>query len=242
MAEVTGIIEPKIAEIVIGGTLLGNFSAISSRLSALQMFSIEESPDKLVLLSVESRDIQKRPYLFFIITLEPKQIEVQYSIALDSSEKMRRLAVVKNLLSVLSLITDLYAADASDLYQYADSAIDDVLSSLSQSYSSLFNNYDSLFNEYREIKRLNIELAAANKGLTVQASQLSEENKDLAARLSALETYSDESLMVMIEDWIESHSDTMDIMEFSKTYRITAPRVEQMLNKMVSMGYLELKG
>lgn len=242
MAEVTGIIEPKIAEIVIGGTLLGNFSAISSRLSALQMFSIEESPDKLVLLSVESRDIQKRPYLFFIITLEPKQIEVQYSIALDSSEKMRRLAVVKNLLSVLSLITDLYAADASDLYQYADSAIDDVLSSLSQSYSSLFNNYDSLFNEYREIKRLNIELAAANKGLTVQASQLSEENKDLSARLSALETYSDESLMVMIEDWIESHSDTMDIMEFSKTYRITAPRVEQMLNKMVSMGYLELKG
>jgi DNA-binding IclR family transcriptional regulator len=48
--------------------------------------------------------------------------------------------------------------------------------------------------------------------------------------------------MVMIEDWIESHSDTIDIMEFSKTYRLTAPRVEQMLNKMVSMGYIELKG
>ena len=242
MADGTGIVEPKIAEIAIGGALLGTFSAISSRLAALQMFSIEESPDQLVLLSVESRDIQKRPYLFFIITLLPKQMKVQYSIALDSSEKMRRLSVVKNLLSVLSLITDLYTVDASDLYQYADSAIDDVLTSLSQSYSSLFNSYDSLFNEYRELKRLNLELAAANKSLTVQASQLSEENKDLSARLATLETYSDESLMVMIEDWIESHSDTIDIMECSKTYRLTAPRVEQMLNKMVSMGYIELKG
>lgn len=242
MAEETGLIEPKIAEIILNGSLLGNFSAMSGRLTSLQMFSIKEGPDNLVLLSVESRDIQKNPFLFFIITFTPEQVRVQYSIALDSSEKMRRLYIVKNLLSVLSLVTDLYTADVASVYQYTDSVIDDVLGSLSQSYSSLFNNYDSLFSEYREIKRLNIELLAANKNLTVQASQLSSENKEIKSRLESLETYSDESLMVMIEDWIDSHSDTVDIIEFAKTYRLTAPRVEQVLNKMVSMGYIELKG
>ncbi len=242
MADGTGIVEPKIAEIAIGGALLGTFSAISSRLAALQMFSIEESPDQLVLLSVESRDIQKRPYLFFIITLLPKQMKVQYSIALDSSEKMRRLSVVKNLLSVLSLITDLYTVDASDLYQYADSAIDDVLTSLSQSYSTLFNNYSALLNEQREIKRLNIELTASNRNLTVQAAQLSSENQELKSRLSQLESYSDESLMVMLEEWIESHDSAIDINEFAKSYKASPTRIEQMLNKMVSLGYIELRG
>ena len=207
------------------------------------MFSIKINPDNsLVMLNIESRDIQKNPFLFFIITLKPDTISVQYSIAQDTSEKMRRLYVIKNLLGILSLITDLYYADPAGTYQYVDSAIDDMLNSLSQNYSALFNNYDSLFNEYRELKRLNIELTASNKNLTVQAAQLSAENRDLKNRLSSLETFSDESLMVMIEDWIDAHNNTIDLMEFSKTYKISPPRVEQMLNKMVSTGYIELKG
>jgi hypothetical protein len=239
----TGLIEPKIAEFSLKATLTGDFQSIAQRFSTLQMFSVKLNPDNsLVLLSVESRDMQKNPFLFFIITLKPDSISVQYSIALDTSEKMRKLYVVKNLLGVLSLITDLYYADPAGLYQYVDSTIDDVLGSLSQNYSALFNNYDSLFNEYRELKRLNIELTSSNKNLTVQAAQAVAENRELKERLKSLETYSDESLMVMIEDWIDAHNNTIDIIEFSKAYKIPAPRIEQMLNKMVTTGYIELKG
>ena len=113
---------------------------------------------------------------------------------------------------------------------------------MSQSYSTLFNNYDSLFNEYRELKRLNIELTASNKNLSVQASQVSEENTKLKQRLGELESYSDESLMVMVQEWLESHDSTIDVNEFGSTYKIIPPRVEQILNKMVSLGYIELKG
>ncbi len=239
----TGIIEPKIAEFSLNATLTGDFQSIAQRFSTLQMFSVKiNSDNSLVLLSIESRDMQKNPFLFFIITLRPDSINVQYSIALDTSEKMRKLYVVKNLLGVLSLITDLYYADPAGLYQYIDSTIDDLLGSLSQNYSALFNNYDSLFNEYRELKRLNIELTSSNKNLTVQASQAVAENRDLKEKLSSLETYSDESLMVMLEDWIDAHNNTIDIMEFSKSYKIPAPRIEQMLNRMVTTGYIELKG
>jgi hypothetical protein len=48
--------------------------------------------------------------------------------------------------------------------------------------------------------------------------------------------------MVMVQDWLESHDDTIDINEFAKSYKIITTRVEQILDKMVSLGYIELKG
>ncbi len=242
MPEETGLVEPKVYEIKLGGSLLGSFDTMASRLSSLQIFTIKLIPNGISLIRVESRDMQKKPFLFFVITFNKDGIDVQYSVPMDTSEKLRKLSVLKNLFGVLSLVSDLYMPNTMQLFQYADSSIDEVLNSLSQSYSTLFNNYDSLFNESRELKRLNIELAASNKNLTVQASQLSSQNKELQAKLSSLETYSDESLMVMVQEWIESHSSTIDINEFAETYKITPPRVEQILNKMVSSGYIEIKG
>jgi len=235
-------LSPNISKFSINGALTGSFPAIESRLSTIQTLLIKQNPEGLVVLSVESRDMEKNPFLFFIFTFKQNGIDVQYSIAPDASEKLRRLYVLKNLLSLLSLITDNYSVDQPTFFQYVDSAIDDVLGSLSQSYSALFNNYDSLFNEYRETKRLNIELMQSNKNLSVKATQLSKESDELKARLSALETYSEESLMVMIQDWLEAHNNTIDIGEFSKTYRVIQPRVEQVLNKMVAQSYIEFKG
>lgn len=234
-------IEPNTDVLEVKAKLLGSFDAVMSRLSSLELYSIKETDSGVSLLRVESRDIQKRPFIFMLITLGKESTRVEYTIAPDSSPKLRRLSVIKMLLSTLSLISDIYSVDDRELFQHTDSAIDNVLDSLSQSYSTLFNSYDSLFNEYREIKRLNIELSASNKNLAVQASQISDENKRLQTRLKELETYSDDALMAMIEDWIESHGDTIDINEFATNYKTVPSRAEQILNKMVSMGYIEIK-
>jgi hypothetical protein len=233
--------EPGTEGISIKGKLLGDFSSMESRLSSLQMFMSKATSDDLTLARVESRDIQKKPFLFLIITFKKDQVDLEYTIAPDTSPKMRRLYALKILLSVLSLSADLYKVDDAEIFQHVDSAIDEMLDSLSHGYSTLFNSYDSLFNEYRELKRLNIELTSSNKNLTVQAMQISEENKALKQRLSDLETYSDESLMVMVQEWLESHDSTIDVNEFGNTYKIIPPRVEQILNKMVTLGYIELK-
>lgn len=236
------VAEPEIDNFEVNGRLTGTFSGIANRLKMLNMYEMNVQQDKLTLINVESRDIHKNPYLFFIITMAPDSISVEYSTARDSSDKLRRLSVIKNLAGTLSLIADQYVVDQPTFYQQIDSAIDSVLQSLSQSYGSLSNNYDSLLNEYRETKRLNIELTNSNKVLTAQTSTLKEENDSLNERLKKLESYSDESLMVMIEDWIESHNNTIDIGEFSKDYSIPQPRIEQMLDKMVSLKYIELRG
>lgn len=235
-------IEPKTDSLEMKARLAGSFDDIYKRLSSLQLFSISKSQTGLKLLRVESRDIQKMPFLFIIIEMRTDKVIVDYTIALDSSPKLRRLVVLKILLSVLSLAADLYIVDDTELFQYLDSGIDDVLNSITQSYSSLFNNYDSLFNDYREIKRLNIELVASNKNLTVQALQLSDENKELKEELKTLQAYSDSALMIMVQDWLDSHDATIDINDFAKTYKMIPTRVEQILNKMVSLGYIELKG
>ncbi|MGC8669656.1 MAG: cell division protein ZapB [Candidatus Micrarchaeia archaeon] len=237
-----GIVEPSTDQIVLKGNLISTFDAMASRISTLQVFTIKYSSDELSIARIESRDIQKRPFLFMVFLFSKNSITINYTIPLDSSPKLRRLYVIKVLLNILSLVADLYSVDNAELFQYTDSSIDEVLNSLSQSYSALFNNYDSLFNEYRELKRLNLELTASNKNLTVQVQQLSAENKSLSERLKVLEAYSDDSLMVMVEDWIEAHDSTIDINEFAQNFKVTPTRVEQILNKMVSLGYITLKG
>jgi hypothetical protein len=235
-------IEPKTDSLEVKGKLIGSFDDILKRLSNLQLFMTEKIPNGIRILRIESRDMQKRPFVFFIMELGADRILLNYTIAPDSSPKIRRLFVLKNLVGVLSLVSDLYRVDNTDIFQHLDSSIDDVLGSISQSYSSLFNNYDSLFNEYRELKRLNIELEASNKNLTVQALQLSDENKKISEQLKFLESYPDNTLMVMVQEWLEAHDDTIDINDFAKNYKMNPTRVEQILNKMVTLGYIELKG
>ncbi|MGI0100545.1 MAG: hypothetical protein ACREBH_02395 [Candidatus Micrarchaeaceae archaeon] len=241
MVDEVAVIEPKTDGLEMKARLVGSFNDIAKRFSSLQLFSISKLDSGIKLLRVESRDIQKKPFLFMIIDMRTDRVTIEYTIALDSSPKLRRLYILKMLLGVLSLASDLYVVDNTELFQYLDSSIDDVLNSISQSYSSLFNNYDSLFNEYRDIKRLNIELEASNKNLTVQALQLSDENKQLKADLGSLQAYSDSALMVMVQDWLDSHDATIDINEFAKNYKMSTTRIEQILNRMVSLGYIELR-
>ncbi len=242
MAESIGIIKPEVNEFLLNSRLVSTFDEMIKRFSQIKTFMIKQETDSLVLISVESWDMQKNPFLFIVITFKQNSLSMNYTIPMDASKKMRKLYVIRTLLEILSLVSDIYAVDQRKLYSYINSSLDDVLSSMTQSYSSLFNNYDSLFGEYREIRRLNVELQKSNRELTSNAVELSKENKKLKADLDELQKYSDQSLMVMIEDWIDGHSETIDLDAFSNNYHIPLSRVEQILNKMVSEGYLQLKG
>ncbi|MGC8586919.1 MAG: hypothetical protein ACP5K9_01360 [Candidatus Micrarchaeia archaeon] len=239
MAEETPSI--KVEEFAITGSITGKLEDILSKISNSPFFSAKIENNELLVTKIESRDINKKPFLFYILAIKEEGMTVTYSIAPDTSEKLRKLTVIKNVAAILSMINENFHVDETKFFQYIDSAIEDVLNSLSQSYSVLFNRYDALVSEYRELKRQNLELIASNRNLTIEAAQLKDENSKLSEELKVLQTFSDESLMAMVEDWIIAHNSTIDIDEFAKTYKIPSPRVEQILNKMVSQGYLELK-
>ncbi|MGC8538311.1 MAG: hypothetical protein ACP5MK_00365 [Candidatus Micrarchaeia archaeon] len=235
-------IEPKVEAIAFSGKLTGSFEDIASKLATLPFLSVKQQKDELIIARVESRNIHKRPFLFYIVSIRDSGMTVTYSIAPDTSERIRRLTIIKNMASILSIIAGQFLIDQVKFFQYVDSAIDDAINGLSQDYSVLFNRYDYLLAEYREQRRLNSELSVANRNLTLQATQLSEENKKLRAELDKLQIYSDEALMSIVQGWIETHNSSIDLDEFSQAYKVSIPRVEQILDKMVSLGYLELKG
>lgn len=228
-------------KLVFSARLSGSLEGMSQKLSSLPFYASEVDGQTLRIARVESRNIKKMPYLFYIIEISPDSLTVTYSIPAESSETMRRAEMLKNVSSVVSLVSDQYTVEQGALCQYMNSTIESILSGISQPYSTLFNQYNSTLGEYKTVKKLNEELSASNRNLTVQASQLNEENKKLGEELMKLQKYSDESLMVMIQDWVEVHNNTIDIEEFGKTYSISPPRVEEILDRMVSMGYLELR-
>jgi hypothetical protein len=235
-------VEPKISTIKLSGRLTGKLEDLAAKISIVDILPVKTYPDKIVIARIESRDIQKRPFLFIIITLSADSVLVEYSIAPDYSEKLRRMAVLEMLLNVLLMVSDSYSVDSRELFQNLETSMDEVLNSITQNYSVLFNKYDSLFMEYRDLKRLNIELTAANRDLNVKTFQLDKENNELKEKLKVLEVYNEDELMVMVQEWLDSHSSTIDIGEFAKTYKLQMPRVEQILNKMQSLGYIEIKG
>lgn len=233
---------PNVEEFDIEGKLMGDVQSIKAKFQNLPFYLVKLDGNELSLIKVESRSITKRPYLFHIIKITPDKVSLIYSYIQDTSVNLRRAEVLKNLSDIMVMVSDQYSLNQAKLLQYVDSALSNLISGLSQNYTTLYNRYDSLLTEYRELKRLNIELSASNRNLTIQSSQIGDENKTLKTQLSALQKFSDESLMALIEEWLTVHNNYIDIMEFSKSNNVSPTRIEQMLDKMVSLGYIEVKG
>lgn len=118
---------PRVERITFSGKMMGSFDQAKAKLSDMPFFSVKASSDQLSIARVESRNIHKKPFLFYIITFTEEELNVVYSIAPDTSEKLRRLYVIKNLASILSLISGYYQIDYIKFFQYVDSSIDDAL-------------------------------------------------------------------------------------------------------------------
>lgn len=232
---------PKVEEIDFEAKLSGTLDDVLKAASQLPFYSSRMSGSSVIMARVESRNINKKPYLFHIITIKPDGLTLAYSVPQDSSVTLRRAEALKNLTGIASILYPTYQLSQVKFLHYMDSVIDSMVSGMSQNYNVLFNKYDSLISEYRDTKRLNLELSSSNRTLTIKTAELNEDNKSLREQLSALQKFSDESLMVLIEEWLQVHNNAIDIEEFSKTYSISMQRIEQILDKMVSMGYIELK-
>jgi hypothetical protein len=68
-----------------------------------------------------------------------------------------------------------------------------------------------------------------------------EKINQLLLRIKELEVYSDEILMMKIQDWLIEHGYEINISDFCKVNKVPPERVEQVLNKMVREGYLTMR-
>ena len=51
---------------------------------------------------------------------------------------------------------------------------------------------------------------------------------------------SEETLRTKLQEWISEHNGSISIPDFAKNYKVAEGRVEEILNKLVSEGFIEV--
>jgi hypothetical protein len=202
---------------------------------------IVESKNIIVVINVERRDIEKRPHLFSITYLAPDYIEFVYSYLPTTSPKLRRLEVIRFFLNLLSLLEEVYFIKHAQLYQVIDSFVAKLTEYTSSKYDELFSRYDAIKEENERTKKTIAELKDANEKFRKAIIEKEEKINQLLLRIKELEIYSDEILMMKIQDWLIEHGYEINISDFCKVNKVPPERVEQVLNKMVKEGYLTMR-
>lgn len=218
----------------------GSPKDLASILRSISFLEIAPEKDALNVIYVESRDIDKNPYLFSIVKLKEDEVEVMYTIPSEISPRKRRVDVIKYLLNILSLVSDTYEVDSKTLFQLVENSIKELSGSVTMEYTKLFTSYDSLKKEVDDLRRKVARLTEQSQALSTQNYELKTQNDELKLRVSELEGLSEESLKAKLQEWVLEHNGSINISEFSRQYKVADNRIEKMLNKLVSEGYLEV--
>jgi len=232
---------PQVDGFKIKGRLVkGKLKDLATILRSISFLELAPEKDVLNVIYVESRDIDKNPYLFSIVKIKEDELEVMYTIPSEISPKKRRVDVIRYLLNILSLIESSYSVDNKTVYQLIENAIKELAGSVTMEYNKLYTSYDSLKKEVDDLKKKVDRLSEQNQALTSQNYELKTHNDEMRLRVQQLEGLSDDALKAKLQEWVSEHSGTMNITEFTKVYKVSDARVEEMLNKLVSEGYLDV--
>jgi len=231
--------KPAVYSYFIPAKLISSLGDISLKLKTLNFLGVSQKEESLIVFNIESRDLKKEPYLFYIFEFKKDGIEINYSVIPDTSPKQRKLVVAKVLLDILVLLKEDLEIDSTKFYSFLSSSIQDFLSTVPQNYETLFGKYDSLLESYKDLQKNLFSLQNSNKMLSLKVAELLEKNAELEARIKKLETMSDEVLMLKVQEWLQTHNGTINIGEFSSLYKVPESRVEEILNKMISLGYIQ---
>ncbi len=222
----------------------GDSSRLIAELSMLSFLKIVQDanePETVIALNVEGRDIQKNPYLFTILYFRPQTIDILYTLLPGTSPKKRKLDVIKLALNVLTMASSTYRIDMKYLYQMVEGAISDMNEYVATDFDKLFSSYDSLKSDADLQKKRVKELSDAHSALSKENYDLKVKNDELTLKLRGLETFSDSVLGMKIQEWVAEHNGEINLAEFSRVHNVPETRLEQILNKLVSEGYLETR-
>ncbi|MEM3364409.1 MAG: hypothetical protein QXS93_02780 [Candidatus Micrarchaeia archaeon] len=200
---------------------------------------VAEIKDSVAIIKIDSRDIDGVPYLFSIMYLNPDNIEVVYTITPETSMRKRQLELLRYTSNVLVLLKDAYEVDLGSYMQVLDIFLAEIKEFATSDYEKLYTKYDALLAKIEEEQLLNARLKESNEKLSKDLLELRDERNELKLKIDELEKFSDDALMLKIQDWIREHGGEINIGDFCKIYKLSESRVEQVLNKMVREGYLE---
>ncbi len=231
---------PKVDGFKIKAKMTGTVKDIADTLRTISFLEVAPEKDAVNVVYVESRDINKNPYLFSILKLKKDELEVLYSIPSEIAPRKRKLDVIRYLLNILTLVESSFPIDNKVLYQLIEAAVKDLLESVTMDYSKLYTAYDSMKKDADDLRKKVERLQDQSEALTTKNYELKASNDEMQLRIQALEVLSDDALKAKLQEWVMEHNGEINVIEFTKMYKVAEARTEQMLNRLVAEGYLEV--
>ena len=220
--------------------LKGKFSDVAGALSSISFLKIAQGRDAVSAAYVESRSIDKTPYLFSLMKFKKDEIEVIYTVPSNFTPTKRKLDVLRYLLNMITLVEPYYAIDSKVIYQLIEETMRQLEEYTTGDYKTLYKDYDQIKGEVENLRRASRIYKSQVKGLTKENYELKNENDELKIRFEKLHGgISDTVLTSRIQEWIADHRGTINVVEFARHNRVPETRVEDLLNLLVRQGNLE---
>ncbi len=220
--------------------LTGKTSDVAKALSSISFLKISQGRDVVSAAYVESRSIDKTPYLFSLMKFKKDEIEVIYTVPNTATPTKRKLDVLRYLLNMITLVEPYYKIDIKVIYQLIEETMRQLEAYTTGDYKTLYKDYDHIKREVENLRRAIRIYKGQVKGLTKENYELKNENDELKIRFEKLHGgISDSVLTSRIQEWISDHHGNINVVEFAKYNRVPETRVEDLLNLLVRQGYLE---
>lgn len=235
------VIEPTANKFKIKATLKGDFKSIINDLGKIPDIEAIKTKDGIAIVKVDNRDISGYPYLFQIIYLNSDNIEILFSITPEISKRKRQIDVIRYLSNVISVINTSYEINLVDFMQTFDLFLDEINEFATSDYQTIFTKYDAALMRIDELKEKVEKNELRNELLSRELMEIKDERDQIKIKLQELEKYSDDTLTQKILEWLREHYNEIDVVSFCKIHKVNETRVEQILNKMVREGVIELR-
>jgi len=230
---------PTVGAFAINAKLKSDLKEVVSALRTVSFLTVSQEKSAVNGLYVESRDINKKPYVFSILKLTEDSLELVYSIPPGVAPIRRRLDMVRYFINLLTVLEPFYSIDQKIVLQLMENSIKDVTDSVSMDSPKLYTEYDTLKKEVDDLKKKVKRLSDENNTLSNDNYELKNRNDELLLRLKQLENIPDDALKAKIQEWVADHNGEINISEFAKLNNVNEVRVEEMLNVLITEGYIE---
>jgi len=208
-------------------------------LSGLSFITKLSTEDESVIAEiVETRDINKNPYLYAIYKFEPEGIRVEYTITPESNPQQRNIDVCANLLSMLSLEGESYGLELGPFYTFMQKALKDAGKNATTTYQQLLNRFNSLEKENRDVSDKFKKMKTSHDELNTSFLELEKRLQVMKDRVQQLEAMTDSELKEELMRWIAEHDGYIKYSDFSKSFNIPQARVEEGVNQLLKEGNL----
>lgn len=231
---------PKVDGFKLEGRMTGRPDEIANALRGVSFLKVAKEKSAVSAANVESRDINKNPYVFSVIRFDKEGIEVLYTVPPSVSPTRRRIDIMRHLLNTLTLVSDYYETDPKLILQLLEQVVREIEDYATNDYKQLYATYDSMRREVESLRRNYSIMKKQVSSLSRENYDLKNENDELKLKIEGLQGMSDGVLKAKIQEWVIDHGGQMNVPEFSRVFRVPEARVEQVLDELVKGGFLEV--